>query len=69
MKTNLNKWFTIRKPNKLNLGYKIIKQKICSNLANKELLAANATAWNEQNRFEKLKVDTNYSTWKIKRRI
>ena len=66
MKTNLNKWFTIRKLGKNGLGIKIKKQKANHDLANIELLCANGGHWEHSKRIDKLRIDHIYSEWKIK---
>lgn len=66
MKTNLSKWFSIRKPGKDGIGIKIKKQKQNHDLSNTELLSANFSAWEHSNRIHKIKLDTSYQPWEVK---
>jgi len=50
MKTNLSKWFSIRKASKHGLGIKLKKQKANHDLSNAELLAINGRHWDTQTR-------------------
>ena len=65
MKTNLSKWFSIRKPGKPGIGIKIKKQKANHDLSNAELLAINGRHWDSHNKIEHLRINETPSEWKV----
>lgn len=66
MKTNLSKWFSIRKAGKNGLGIKLKKQKQDHDLANSELINAHIDHCDFHNRIDKLRINESISEWKIK---
>ena len=65
MKTNLAKWFSIRKGGKHGLGIKLKKQKVNHDLSNAELLAVNGRHWDTYNNIEHLRINETPSEWKV----
>ena len=65
MKTNLSKWFSIRKGGKHGLGIKLKKQKANHDLSKAELLAINGRHWDDTNRIEHLRINETPSEWKV----
>ena len=65
MKTNLAKWFSIRKASKHGLGIKLKKQKANHDLSNAELLAINGRHWDTHNSIEHLRINETPSEWKV----
>lgn len=66
MKTNRNKFITFSRKHFEFVKRKLLKENDYKKLLNLELLALNYEKYSEQNRIEKLKVNTDYSQWSIK---
>lgn len=66
MKTNRNKFISFSQKHFEFIKRKLIKENDFKKLLNTELLALNFEKHFEQNRIEKLKVNTAYSEWSIK---
>ena len=66
MKTNRNKFISFSQKHFEFIKRKLIKENDFKKLLNTELLALNFEKHLEQNRIEKLKVNTDYSQWSIK---
>lgn len=66
MKTNRNKFISFSQKHFEFIKRKLIKENDFKKLLNTELLALNYEKHFEQNRIEKLKVNTDYSQWSIK---
>lgn len=66
MKTNRNKFISFSQKHFEFIKRKLIKENDYKKLLNTELLALNYEKYSEQNRIEKLKVNTDYSQWSVK---
>lgn len=65
MKTNLSKWFSIRKGGKHGLGIKLKKQKQNSDLSNLELNRLNSEKYEHSKRIDPLTINYSDSGFKI----
>lgn len=66
MKTNRNKFISFSQKHFEFIKRKLIKENDFKKLLNTELLALNYEKHFEQNRIEKLRVNTEFSEWSIK---
>ena len=66
MKTIRNKFISFSQKHFEFIKRKLIKENDYKKLLNTELLALNYEKYSEQNRIEKLKVNTDYSQWSVK---
>lgn len=66
MKTNRNKFISFSQKHFEFIKRKLIKENDFKKLLNTELLALNYEKHSEQNRIDKLKVNTDFAEWRLK---